>query len=217
MAVYETATGYTITGDDIDAYWSNLQLASSGQTSWNNFYEALDYASKNEDGNAFANSINGITVSPNVNSLKYNREEEGGSFNHNNNARADAQKQKDFDRFMTNFNKGREELSRGCLLLSLGIPAAVISVFNFPFSVIGGIEALTYSPLTVAEIQLMALRYFVKAAGATVIINEIMGGGSDLPDEVKALIKAANVTNPINAISTNYDLYDAILKQNNSK
>ncbi len=211
MAVYETETGYTITGDDIYAYWGNLQLASSGQTSWDNFYEALDYASKNEDGNAFANSIDGVTATPNGNNLNYNREEEGGRFNHNNNARAAAQKQKERDKFMTNLNKSREELSKGSLLITLGIPAAVINVLNFPFSIIGGMEAIAYSSLTEAQIQLMALRFFVKVAGGTLTINEIMGGGSDLPDEVKALIRAANATTPIDAVSINYDIINELI------
>jgi RHS repeat-associated protein len=162
MAVTETANGYTITGDDIYVYFSNLQFASQ-QGNWGNFYKALYFAANNPNGNAFANAIDGVNVTPNGNNLNYNREW-GGNSTHNNNARAELREQKrqeEYDAWMSDFYKGREELGKGTLKL--------MGVF--------------LSPILIAEAPaVISLKYAGFKLGTSAISQKIVNGKIDYAD-----------------------------------
>ena len=119
MAVTAIEGGYKITGDDIAVYLMNIETASSGQATWTNFYESLNAAASNPESNAFKNSLNGVNVTPTGSNSNYNRES-GGSQIHDNNARAklrESQNQKEKEKYMTEFNKGREEMTNGTFML----------------------------------------------------------------------------------------------------
>lgn len=83
----EEVIGYRITGDDIAVYFGNLQITNS-QGNWGNFYDALDAAANNPEGNAFLNVSNGVNVTPTGVDSNYDREG-GGNYNHSNNARSE--------------------------------------------------------------------------------------------------------------------------------